>query len=72
MKQEFEGAFEAWLASEVDHIKRETSREVYRAIWSSFARDLPPDVSVLEITSVGKLVSGNFPPQVSEQVVHAV
>ena len=61
MKQEFEGAFEAWLASEVDHIKRETSREVYRAIWSSFARDLPPDVSVLEITSemvAGYLVAG--------------
>lgn len=51
MRQEFETAFDAWLASESNRIRRDTSREIYRSIWSSFARDLPPDVSVLDITS---------------------
>ena len=51
MHEEFEKAFEAWVASEASNIKRETSREIYRAIWISFARDLPTGVSVLGVTS---------------------
>jgi site-specific recombinase XerD len=61
MRQEFEEAFEAWVTSEIDHIKRDTSREVYRAIWTSFVRDLPTHVAVQEITSemvAGYLVAG--------------
>ena len=61
MRQDLDGAFEAWLASEISHIKRESSREVYRAIWSSFIRTLPTDISVMEITSemiAGYLVAG--------------
>jgi site-specific recombinase XerD len=61
MQEEFEVAFQTWLVSEASHIKRETSREIYRAIWSSFARDLPIGVSVSGITSemvAGYLVTG--------------
>jgi len=61
MRKEFEKAFEVWVASEANNIKREASREIYRVIWSSFARGLPPDVSMLEITSemvAGYLVAG--------------
>ena len=51
MQGEFKSAFQTWLASEASHIKRETSREIYRVIWSSFVRDLPIGVTVSGITS---------------------
>lgn len=51
MREEFKKAFEDWMISEANHIKRETSREIYRVIWSSFVRDLPADISISEITS---------------------
>lgn len=51
MRKEFEAAFDAWISSSAGRIKRESSREIYRAIWGSFARDLPPGVAVLDITS---------------------
>lgn len=51
MREEFRNAFEAWVISEASNIKRETSREIYRTIWGSFARDLPTDVSISGITS---------------------
>ena len=52
MKPEFEAAFDAWLASEASHIKRHSSRDIYRAIWGAFVRDLPADVNTIQsITS---------------------
>ncbi len=51
MHEEFEKAFESWMASEANHIKRDTSREIYRVIWRSFVRDLPAGISVLDIKS---------------------
>ncbi len=51
VREEFRNAFEAWVISEASNIKRETSREIYRTIWGSFARDLPTDVSISGITS---------------------
>lgn len=51
MQKEFEKAFDDWVVSEANHIKREASREIYRAIWGSFARGLPTGVSILQITS---------------------
>lgn len=51
MRQEFEEAFESWLASESSRIRRETSKEVYRAIWGAFVRTLPVDVGVQGISS---------------------
>lgn len=61
VREEFEKAFEAWILSTANQVKRETSREIYRVIWSSFARDLPTGVLVSEITSemvAGYLVTG--------------
>jgi integrase len=51
MGQEYATAFEAWISSEAASIKRATSREIYRAIWGAFERDLPAGTSVLGITS---------------------
>ena len=51
MRQELEAAFDEWLASEANHIKRHSSRDIYRAIWGAFVRDLPADTSILSITS---------------------
>lgn len=51
MKPVFEAAFEAWLASEASHIKRHSSRDIYRAIWGAFVRDLPAGITIESITS---------------------
>ena len=52
MKPEYEAAFDAWLESEANHIKRHSSRDIYKAIWGAFVRDLPADVNTIQsITS---------------------
>jgi integrase len=51
MAKEFASAFDAWMQSEASNIKRDTSREIYRAIWGAFERDLPLGTSVLDITA---------------------
>lgn len=51
MKPEFEVAFDAWLASEANHIKRHSSREIYKAVWGAFVRDLPAGITIESITS---------------------
>ena len=51
MRPEFAAAFDAWIASEVNHIKRHSSRDIYRAIWGAFVRDLPAGIKIESITS---------------------
>lgn len=48
---EFKAAFKAWIESEKGSIKMESSREIYRSIWMSFASWVGRDEQLLRITS---------------------